>query len=250
MYPPLGLGQVRVSPQDVAIGGRLNIPKGTLVWVPHHGIMNTEVNWEKPRLFQPGNRYIPVLSNFCIKWWALVERLEYSHPKRDPYKIQQSAQQQLHWLGVTILKYSNAALRKAGNQYLNLTIVLLIPHMSRAWALSLSFKNAERFLQPDAELSPKLPLDASWYAGIDPGELAVQNVNKVPNTSRAKQKAPKLLLHWPCLGMFRKLQFLLQLLPRLWAIPVIRSWCHLRESLHCWPLPWWSAGISGIFIDG
>lgn len=67
MYPPLGLGQVRVSPQDVAIGGRLNIPKGTLVWVPHHGIMNTEVNWEKPRLFQPGNRYIPVLSNFCIK---------------------------------------------------------------------------------------------------------------------------------------------------------------------------------------
>ena len=30
---------------------------------------------------------------------------------------------------------------------------------------------AERFLQPDAELAHKLPLDSSWYEGIDLGDF-------------------------------------------------------------------------------
>ena len=54
MYPPLGLGQIRMSPNDVTLGEKLKIPKGTLVWVPHHGIMNTEHNWDDPEKFMPG----------------------------------------------------------------------------------------------------------------------------------------------------------------------------------------------------
>jgi hypothetical protein len=39
MYPPVGLGQIRVSHKhDLALaGGRLRVPRGTALWVPHHG---------------------------------------------------------------------------------------------------------------------------------------------------------------------------------------------------------------------
>jgi hypothetical protein len=39
MYPPVGLGQIRVSHKhDLALaGGRIRVPRGTALWVPHHG---------------------------------------------------------------------------------------------------------------------------------------------------------------------------------------------------------------------
>ena len=64
MYPPLGLGQIRISENDVTIGKKLRIPKGTLVWVPHHGIMNTQLNWEEPTRFNPGTSILGVSENF------------------------------------------------------------------------------------------------------------------------------------------------------------------------------------------
>ena len=39
MYPPVGLGQIRISHRhDLQLaGGRLRVPRGTVLWVPHHG---------------------------------------------------------------------------------------------------------------------------------------------------------------------------------------------------------------------
>ena len=33
MYPPVGVGQVRVSSHDVTLSNRLLLPAGTIVWV-------------------------------------------------------------------------------------------------------------------------------------------------------------------------------------------------------------------------
>ncbi len=57
MYPPVGLGQVRVChTHDLMLcGGKLFVPKGTALWVPHHGMHNTKHNWEEPEKFLPGN---------------------------------------------------------------------------------------------------------------------------------------------------------------------------------------------------
>ena len=55
MYPPVGVGQVRVSFQhDLVLAGKLAVPKGTLLWVPHHGLQNVSFNWDEPDRFQPG----------------------------------------------------------------------------------------------------------------------------------------------------------------------------------------------------
>lgn len=55
MYPPVGVGQLRVSQtHDLKLaGGRLFIPRGTLVWVPHHAMQNTLHNWDEPDSFRP-----------------------------------------------------------------------------------------------------------------------------------------------------------------------------------------------------
>lgn len=54
MYPPVGFGQVRQALRDVTLAGKLRIPKGVIVWVPHYGIQNTIHNWEEPNKFVPG----------------------------------------------------------------------------------------------------------------------------------------------------------------------------------------------------
>lgn len=54
MYPPVGIGQMREALTDVTIAGKLKIPKGTIVWVPHYGIQNTILNWDEPDKFIPG----------------------------------------------------------------------------------------------------------------------------------------------------------------------------------------------------
>ena len=58
MYPPVGLGQVRVNAKrDLTLaGGRLSIPAGTALWVPHHAMHNAKHNWDRPEEFLPGAR--------------------------------------------------------------------------------------------------------------------------------------------------------------------------------------------------
>lgn len=54
MYPPVGAGQVRISDRDLSLAnGRLFVPAGTMLWVPHHSLQNTTHNWEEPEKFQP-----------------------------------------------------------------------------------------------------------------------------------------------------------------------------------------------------
>ena len=55
MYPPVAFGQMRVSFQhDLVLAGRLTIPRGTLLWVPHHSLHNASFNWDRPHTFLPG----------------------------------------------------------------------------------------------------------------------------------------------------------------------------------------------------
>ena len=54
MYPPVGAGQVRISDRDLSLAnGRLFVPAGTMLWVPHHSLQNAEHNWEEPEKFLP-----------------------------------------------------------------------------------------------------------------------------------------------------------------------------------------------------
>ena len=54
MYPPVGAGQVRISDRDLSLAnGRLFVPAGTMLWVPHHSLQNAEHNWEEPERFIP-----------------------------------------------------------------------------------------------------------------------------------------------------------------------------------------------------
>ena len=63
MYPPVSVGQVRVSnTHDITLGGRLHIPAGTAIWVPHHAMQNVSYNWDEPEKFKPGAPSYPVNS--------------------------------------------------------------------------------------------------------------------------------------------------------------------------------------------
>lgn len=54
MYPPVGAGQVRVSDRDLSLAdGRLFVPAGTMLWVPHHSLQNAAHSWEEPERFAP-----------------------------------------------------------------------------------------------------------------------------------------------------------------------------------------------------
>ena len=54
MYPPVGIGQVRISnSHDITLADRLHIPAGTCIWVPHHAIQNASFNWDDPEKFMP-----------------------------------------------------------------------------------------------------------------------------------------------------------------------------------------------------
>jgi len=55
MYPPVGIGQVRISnSHDITLADRLHIPAGTCIWVPHHAMQNASFNWDDPEKFMPG----------------------------------------------------------------------------------------------------------------------------------------------------------------------------------------------------
>ena len=61
LYPPVGAGQVRVSKSDITLaGGRLHVPAGTMLWVPHHSLHNTAHNWgEDVKEFKPERWLVP-----------------------------------------------------------------------------------------------------------------------------------------------------------------------------------------------
>jgi cytochrome P450 len=55
LYPPVGIGQMRIChSHDLSLaGGRLFVPRGTSVWVPHHAMHNAAHNWDEPEAFKP-----------------------------------------------------------------------------------------------------------------------------------------------------------------------------------------------------
>ena len=74
MYPPVGIGQMRVSySHDITLAGRLHIPAGTVMWVPHHAIQNVFFNWDDPETFLPG---APVSVLGCIRFVVTSDALE------------------------------------------------------------------------------------------------------------------------------------------------------------------------------
>lgn len=54
MYPAIGVGQLRLVAADTVLAGHLKVPAGVVLWVPHHGIQNSSLNWDKPHTFLPG----------------------------------------------------------------------------------------------------------------------------------------------------------------------------------------------------
>ncbi|KAK9819693.1 hypothetical protein WJX72_001295 [[Myrmecia] bisecta] len=54
MFPAVGTGTTRLNPKrDVLLGGKILIPKGSLIWMPTHAIQNSTSNWESPDEFLP-----------------------------------------------------------------------------------------------------------------------------------------------------------------------------------------------------
>ena len=55
MYPPVGIGQIRTARKhDITLAGKLHVPRGTLLWVPHQALQNVSFNWDQPNQFLPG----------------------------------------------------------------------------------------------------------------------------------------------------------------------------------------------------
>ena len=80
LFPPVAAGQVRVAPTDLTLaGGRLVVPRGTMLWVPHHSLHNTKFNWGddvdefKPeRWLGPGTEYaqaLPMPTEWYDGWY-------------------------------------------------------------------------------------------------------------------------------------------------------------------------------------
>eukprot|EP00884_Botryococcus_braunii_P013433 jgi/Botrbrau1/22090/Bobra.0206s0016.1 len=53
MWAPAALNTVRVVTYDLTLGGRYQLPKGALVWLPLYSIMRSEANWENADSFLP-----------------------------------------------------------------------------------------------------------------------------------------------------------------------------------------------------
>ena len=77
MYPPVGIGQIRVSHEDITLAGQLTLPAGTAIWVPHHALQNTSFNWDSPSLFLPGRALLcaVLFSSSPIRFFSLCSAL-------------------------------------------------------------------------------------------------------------------------------------------------------------------------------
>ena len=55
MFPVVGTGTTRTNPkQDVVLGnGKLHVPRGSIVWIGQHALMNCQANWSNPDKFIP-----------------------------------------------------------------------------------------------------------------------------------------------------------------------------------------------------
>ena len=71
MFPPVAIGQVRVSKTDVTLAGRLLVPAGTLLWVPHLAIQNASFNWDQPNDFLPG-AHLGNTMRACVKSMTVI----------------------------------------------------------------------------------------------------------------------------------------------------------------------------------
>ena len=71
MYPPVAIGQLRVSySHDITLGGQLSIPAGTVLWVPHHSIQNVSFNWDEPQKFLPGKSRVSCgILQLCVSYF-------------------------------------------------------------------------------------------------------------------------------------------------------------------------------------
>jgi len=59
MYPPVAVGQIRVSSRDLSLAGQLTLPAGTALWVPTAALHMAAHNWPQPEAFLPGARARP-----------------------------------------------------------------------------------------------------------------------------------------------------------------------------------------------
>ncbi len=76
MYPPVGIGQIRVShSHDITLAGRLHIPAGTQIWVPHHAIQNVSFNWDDADKFKPGMMTRTIIS---LQSYFIAQIIEFS----------------------------------------------------------------------------------------------------------------------------------------------------------------------------
>ena len=60
MYPAVGIGQLRMCARDTDLAGHLKLPAGTVLWMPHHAMHNSRLNWDEPDSFIPGENFSKV----------------------------------------------------------------------------------------------------------------------------------------------------------------------------------------------
>eukprot|EP00884_Botryococcus_braunii_P006038 jgi/Botrbrau1/15435/Bobra.43_2s0060.1 len=129
-YPPVGAGYIRINEtQDISLcDGRLFVPRGTLLWIPVHGIQNTHHNWERPEEFlperwlTPGTEYadkLPMPADFYEGWYDQPEgRQESIEDAVDPDEIAKESQQAKRYM-----PFSEGARNCVGQQLAKVSVV-------------------------------------------------------------------------------------------------------------------------------
>ena len=54
IFPVIGVGQLRLVAADTVLAGHLSVRAGTVLWMPHHAMHNSTLNWDEPHVFRPG----------------------------------------------------------------------------------------------------------------------------------------------------------------------------------------------------
>ena len=109
MFPVVGTGTTRVNPRkDVILGnGKLRVPRGTIVWIGQHALMNCQANWSEP------DRFIP-------ERWAQV-RMTWEACRHTPWQGDR-AHVYRHWqVQQHVTGFSRGSSRKKEKDHLLLT---------------------------------------------------------------------------------------------------------------------------------